>query len=111
MSFVITSYSIHYTKLYEINFRLVSNVIAFYCFSLSTSIAFSAVVIPSNDVLGTVGLINYESVNKPLVDFCREINNQTSYNVRIDDKLLEIPVSLFVITSYSIHYTKLYETT
>ena len=84
--FVITSYSIHYTKLYDgINVEKTKKLLLIIC-----SIATAACVSVSG-VIGFVGIA---------------VPHIIRLMVGADHRVL-LPYS--VITSYSIHYTKLYE--
>lgn len=63
---------------------------------VSTFIAVFISNVVTNDALGSIGSINYKSVNKPLVEFCQEISKQTSYNVIIDDEWQKVPISMLL---------------
>ena len=96
--FVITSYSIHYTKLYDINQHIVG-----YC-------------ITGSSFLTAMLLLNRCSIVSSLISFdndCITLNG-TSIRSRIiipSSESLNFGsiLNASVITSYSIHYTKLYD--
>ena len=90
---VITSYSIHYTKLYD-NGR--------YFTELITGKAIEYIREASSDNRPFFLYVAYNAVHAPAQAPEQDIQNQTGDKTR--DTLMAI-----VITSYSIHYTKLYE--
>ena len=96
---VITSYSIHYTKLYD-------ETIGDYAFGNNNLVVFN---IPASVAGIGAGAFSYNLFTQ--VSIPATVINVESYafwSNNITD--ITIPGSvLFVITSYSIHYTKLYE--
>ena len=103
---VITSYSIHYTKLYDtFNDDNEGTLI---------SAALTSEGIKSLSVLPDVSLINFEGrglLGKTGVDariFKVMADNDISVSI-ISQGSSERGIGIVVITSYSIHYTKLYE--
>ena len=111
LNIVITSYSIHYTKLYEVDLTKVDDDEICVINPKTNLLSAEAFVeeinrITSYNVCYTKLLrntfIEKNSEKKLLVTF---------YGINIEDRLRYLITTKYpnVITSYSIHYTKLYE--
>ena len=55
------------------------------------------------------GLINVQFAEKGGIVYVLEVNPRASRTVPFISKAMGVPLAKIVITSYSIHYTKLYE--
>ena len=101
---VITSYSIHYTKLYEKNILLLIfvNIFLTSCNEEPVSNSFYQ---DSYDLWRSHNIHNY-SVYQKRTCFCPDAGQLMKITVRSDTVY---NVTRVVITSYSIHYTKLYD--
>ena len=116
---VITSYSIHYTKLYEIlniNQKLLYYHLVFQLSSYNLRNNFVQHTL--YEVIRATGPITTASPNRkkalpPLPRLCRENRVFRKLSAATPNPFLRLPIQsffiIFVITSYSIHYTKLYE--
>ena len=106
--FVITSYSIHYTKLYE-NLKVIVPA----THDTGSAVAAVPAIGKEKDWIfissGTWSLMGVE-LDKPLcTEKARKFNFTNEGGVFGTTRFLKNIMGLCVITSYSIHYTKLYD--
>ena len=121
---VITSYSIHYTKLYELISGAKEGVI---CYdkrernvSLETDLAVSISLLNTlidevsciDDTAFIVVKADYSRVGQAEKEIASSVSRELAYCIEHSihhQALIKAVLIMSVITSYSIHYTKLYE--
>ena len=102
---VITSYSIHYTKLYELfHWRVVNDR------AINPELMRKHIDFIRHETRSEYTVVVVDSLHKlPFKDFSERRTGIDAWLRQMDSIRDELQVSFLVITSYSIHYTKLYD--